>query len=781
MLLLAQPGRIAALYSVLLLLPPLPAQAPAKKAPLTIDWIMRGPELVGYEPRDVRWSADSQRVYFAWKQHKDRRDRDFDTYVVNRDGSGLKKLSEEEAKQVPPPHGDHSKDRRRVIYERDGTVYLYDHAAQRRTTLLDTVEPETDPHFLRGDKRVAFTRGTNLFVLALDSPAITQLTDIRPPGADTGEPKKGTESQEYLKREERELIEAVKERARKRDEDEARKKQESPRKPFVLPARHTVASLRLTPDEQFVTALIKVEGEDAKKPLVPSYVTESAYAETAPAREKVGERLPPPRLALVTVRTGEWKWVDHGQKERPVEMSQPVWSEDGKSAVLIARASDNKDRWILALDPGTGQTRVLATDHDDAWIGGPGDELLGWLRGDREIYFQSERTGHSHLYSVPFAGGTPRALTSGTWEVLAAELSPDKARFDLVTNEAGPAEQHLAVLFTETGERRKVTTVAGRHAPVVSPDGQSLADVRSYTNRPPELYLSALEKDAGAVRVTHSPAPEFYAQEWLDVPIVSFAARDGAQVQARLYKPAKFARNGPAVIFVHGAGYLQNVHRWWSHYFREYLFHHFLVEQGYLVLDVDYRGSAGYGRDWRTGIYRHMGGKDLDDQIDAARWLVKQHGVDARRIGIYGGSYGGFITLMAMFTQPEVFAAGAALRPVTDWAHYNHPYTSNILNTPQQDAEAFKKSSPLYFAEGLKGALLICHGMVDVNVHFQDSVRLAQRLIELRKENWELAAYPVEDHAFVQPTSWADEYKRIFKLFELNLKKTLPGAGRGRS
>ena len=121
---------------------------------------------------------------------------------------------------------------------------------------------------------------------------------------------------------------------------------------------------------------------------------------------------------------------------------------------------------------------------------------------------------------------------------------------------------------------------------------------------------------------------------------------------------------------------------------------------------------------------------------------------------------------MAMFTTPDVFAAGAALRPVTDWAHYNHGYTSNILNIPQKDAEAYRKSSPIYFAEGLKGALLICHGMVDTNVHFQDSVRLAQRLIELRKENWELAPYPVENHGFTEETSWADEYKRILKLFE---------------
>src|SRR5947208_16481528 len=152
------------------------------------------------------------------------------------------------------------------------------------------------------------------------------------------------------------------------------------------------------------------------------------------------------------------------------------------------------------------------------------------------------------------------------------------------------------------------------------------------------------------------------------------------------------------------------------------MFNNLVMECGFIVFDIDYRGSACYGRDWRVGIYRNKGGKDLTDHVDAARWLVKEHGIDPKRIGIYGGSYGGFITLMAMFTTPDVFAAGAALRPVTDWAHYNQGYTSNILNLPQKDAEAYRKSSPIYFAGGLKGHLLICHGMVDTNVHFQDSV-----------------------------------------------------------
>jgi dipeptidyl aminopeptidase/acylaminoacyl peptidase len=270
-------------------------------------------------------------------------------------------------------------------------------------------------------------------------------------------------------------------------------------------------------------------------------------------------------------------------------------------------------------------------------------------------------------------------------------------------------------------------------------------------------------------QITNSLTAEFKSYAWRDPEVTTFKARDGADVYARVFKPAN--ANGAAVVFVHGAGYLQNAHKWWSSYFREYLFHNLLTDKGYTVLDLDYRASAGYGRDWRAGIYRFMGGKDLTDHVDGAKWLVEKYNIDPKRIGIYGGSYGGFITLMAMFTTPDVFAAGAALRPVTDWAHYNHGYTSNILNEPFTDSVAYAKSSPIYHAEGLKGHLLICHGMVDVNVHFQDAIRLSQRLIELGKDNWELAAYPMEDHGFVEPSSWTDEYKRILKLFEQNLKK----------
>ena len=767
------------------------SSAQAKKFELTVDSIMRANDLIGYEPSRPYWSQDSQRIYFRWKRAGEARLKEMDLYVVNRDGSGLRKLTEDEAKLAPPAFAELSKDKRLSAFAEDGDIFLYDHVKNERRQIIATVEGENTPRFTADQKHLLFVRQNNLYRMSLDGGALTQLTDVRAGGgAPPDSPPKGTDSQEYLKKEERALLEVVRERAQNREEREAKQKQRQTRKPFSVPGGQSVSSLQLSPDGKFVLATVIQPPTGAKNSIVPNYVTESAFTEDIPARSKVGDTQGKSRLALIAVENGESKWVEHGlkepapaqppagqnptkEKDRDVQLFNAQWSEDGKNLVALARSADNKDRWVMAIDPATAKVKVLDQLHDDAWIGGPGAFSLGWLPDNRTIYFQSERDGWAHLYSVSIEGGEAKQLTSGKFEVSDVRLSKDKTRFFFTSSEGSPFERHLYSMPIGGGERTRLTSMAGNNDAAISPDESTLAIIRSYSNKPPELYLAPNKANSAAgeiKQVTTSPTEEWLSQSWIDPPIVTFKARDGAEVPARLYKPANWKRGGPAVFFVHGAGYLQNVHKWWSSYFREYMFHHLLMERGYLVMDVDYRASAGYGRDWRTGIYRHMGGKDLTDHVDAAKWLVAEHGVDPKRIGLYGGSYGGFITLMAMFTEPDVFAAGAALRPVTDWAHYNHPYTSGILNNPQSDPESYKRSSPIYFAQNLKGALLICHGMVDINVHFQDSVRLAQRLIELRKENWELAVYPVEDHGFVQPTSWADEYKRILKLFEANLK-----------
>ena len=817
------------IFIVAFCLDPIAASAqqvpPAKPFDLTIDNIMRGPALVGYEPSGVRWSPDSKKIYFTWKRADEPRNGETSTYVVNADGSGLTKLTEEEARKALP-NGDVSDDKKTTVYTDSGDIFLYNNQTGERRQLTKTADAEGNPRFIRDQRHISFTRQGNLYSLSLDDGMLEQLTDIRaaaaPGAAPTGGPagggqnqnaaRRGTDSQESLKKEERDLLDVIRERAEKREADEKKRteREKGNRKPFQLTTGQNAGNMSLSPDGKSVIVTVNEAATGAKNTIVPNYVTESAYTEDIPSRSKVGDVQGRSRLAIIDVVTGESKWIDHGQRattpspaatpapetptpqtqstargqgsgqaqprDRDVQMSPPVWSEDGKNAVMQARSADNKDRWIMQLDMATGKTKILASIHDDAWVGGPGAFSLGWLPDNKRVYFQSERDGFSHLYTVSIDGGAPVQLTSGTFEVSDVRLSEDKTKFYFTSSEGSFFERNLYSMPLDGGARTRLTSMPGNNQAVVSPDQTKLAILRSFSNKPAELYIAPNKTgvtEAEIKQVTNSPTDEWKSYKWITPPIVSIKARDGATVYGRLYKPSNFKKGGPAVMFVHGAGYLQNVHNWWSSYYREYMFHHFLMEKGYTVLDIDYRGSAGYGRDWRTGIYRFMGGKDLTDHVDAADYLVKEHGVDAKRIGIYGGSYGGFITLMAMFTTPDVFAAGAALRPVTDWAHYNNGYTSNILNLPQSDQEAYRRSSPIYHAAGLKGALLICHGMVDVNVHYQDSVRLAQKLIELRKENWELAGYPVEDHGFEQPTSWADEYKRIFKLFETNLKAPL--------
>ena len=566
-------------------------------------------------------------------------------------------------------------------------------------------------------------------------------------------------------------------------------------------SNHIVQDLQVSPDGRFVSYRLVKPAADAHATIVPNYVTESGFTEDIPGRTKVGS-LQGSSEFFIYDREKDTVWALHTDQlpgirdlpdfvkdypakfEKQLKDPQPrevnvwnlSWSPSGSHALIDIRSSDNKDRWLMIFDRSDGQLKLADRQRDEAWIGGPGagvfDGLnLGWITED-VIWFQSEPTGFSHLYSLNISTGERKAITSGKYEVLAAQLSKDRRYFYITTNEVQPGEQQFYRLPVSGGKAERITTMTGANLVTVSPDEKYIAVLYSYSNKPWELYLQEnLPAGKSEQITTRAMSEEFKSYPWRDPELITFTARDGAQVYARVYKPATPAPGKPGVLFVHGAGYLQNAHKWWSYYFHEFMFNNLLADNGYYVMDIDYRGSAGYGRDWRTAIYRHMGGKDLDDNVDAAAYMVKTFGVDPKHIGLYGGSYGGFLTLMALFTTPDVFSAGAALRPVTDWANYNHGYTSDILNEPWNDSLAYRRSSPIYYADGLKSHLLICHGMVDENVHFQDAVKLAQRLIELGKDNWEIAPYPMEDHGFVEPSSWTDEYKRIFKLFQTELNK----------
>lgn len=760
------------------------AQPSPARFELTVDSIMRGPKLVGFPPTGLRWSGDSRELYFEWRRPGED---EAATYVVAAAGGAPRKLSDEERRSAPPVNGVWDSARRRALFVDEGDIVLIDSVARSRQQITKTIAAEANPRWARQETAVTFTRENNLFVVPIASGSIEQLTNIQPRKR---EPK-DTESQKYLKDEEQKLIEYTREQIEKKQKDEDKKKREAPPL-FELQDRQTAVDLALSPDGDHVFMLVAERPEGAKIANVPNYVTGSAYAEDIEARVKVGDAQEQRRLAVQSLKSRTTAWADAdfsgtqaagsgAAPSREVRWSMPAVSKDGAYAVAPVRSADNKDRWLLAIDPDSGKTRVVDARHDAAWVREAGFGPLarasfGFMPDERSIWFVSERDGWMHLYTIDVSqpNATARQLTRGSFELTGAEISPDRGKFYLTSTEVHPGERHVYSMPLTGGERTRLTAMTGANAVEVSPDEATLGLVYSSSNKPPEVFVAPNRPGAEARQVTVTPTDEWRSYKWVDPQLITYRTRDGVEVYARLYTPEMVgARRDPAapgVIFVHGAGYAQNAHRYWASYYREYMFHHLLASRGYVVLDPDYRASAGYGRDWRTAIYRHMGGKDLEDVLDGARFLAEKQKVNPGRLGVYGGSYGGFITLMAMFTSPDTFRAGAALRPVTDWAHYNHPYTSNILNEPQKEPDAYRRSSPIYFADRLKGALLICHGMVDTNVHFQDSVRLVQRLIELRKEHWELAVYPVENHGFEQETSWADEYKRILRLFEEHLK-----------
>jgi dipeptidyl aminopeptidase/acylaminoacyl peptidase len=746
---------------------------------LTIPSIMRGYEIAGHGPSDVHWSADGKWIYFTWAPPGTPSREPLRPYRMRAERGAIpESLSVAQTDSAGPlfQDGDPSPDRKSRVVQYRGDLWLVSLKTGAARRLTQTPAPESNPVFSLDGRRIYFQRDDNVWQLDPSDGAVAQLTDIRSGPA----PKEDSTTQaqrKWVEQEERALFEIVRDRAhadsiRKRDKKE---RESLAPATLYLAKDERIVQLSVSPNGRAV-AILTATKADSLATKVPRYVSQSGYAEELLSRAKAGDQQEGGRIGLMRLPSGHVEWIRPIQDDSTRKISDAQllgWSPSGDAALAFFLTSDYKARYLLRLGPDSAASGAVDVLRDSAWVDGPCVNCAGWLPGG-QLWFVSEADGYAHLYRVAPDGTDRRQLTSGKWEVEQVELSPDRRTFWLHTSEGSPYEQHFWRMPVDGGPRERVTRARGSHTVRVSPDGAWLADLYSRANRPPEIFLQPARAGADAVQLTTSSTAEWLSYPWIVPEILEIPASDGAMVPARIYRPSDVGArpNGAGVIFVHGAGYLQNVTYSWSYYFREYMFHHLLASHGYVVLELDYRGSAGYGRDWRTAIYRHMGGRDLQDQVDASRYLEKTFGIGPDHVGIYGGSYGGFITLMALFTEGTHFGAGAALRSVTDWSHYNHPYTARILNLPQSDSVAYRQSSPIYFAEGLNRPLLIAHGMEDTNVEFQDVVRLAQRLIELRKTNWEMAVYPVEDHGFVRPTSWADEYRRIYELFERYLPVT---------
>ena len=760
--------------------------------PLTLEQVMADPDWIGAPVESPFWALDGKRVVYSLKREGSSLR---DLHAIALSDGVARTLDDAELAGLDAPAPVYDRRRTRALFVRNGDLFLRDLRNGALVQLSRSGSVTGAPQFSADGAKAQFRSGNDWFSVDLASRLVSQVAVLKAEKDPAADPKP-----DALRELQLELFATLArqkaDKAAQRERDAALRAADATRAPLpvYLGDEVTIVASALSPDGRWLLAVAQEKrherGQGGKMPL---YVTESGYEEVEDVRTRVG-RNPPGGQKLVFIdlvartqkvlpfdplpgigddpladlRKAAGKDALTGQ--RPAGIAGIRFSDDGSRAAVQVRATDNKDRWIASVEAGKAALKPLHRLTDAGWINWNFNDF-GWLPDNRTLWLLSEESGWSHLYTVA-ANGKAKALTQGAWEASDPQLSADGARFYFLCNRAWPGDYEVCAKDIGSGTVREVTALDGVEGFVLSPDGGSL--LVSYSGSYLPTQIAVVPSGGGEARVlTDTRSVAFKAIEWMPP---RFEQVPSSQVKAPLwskfYRPQTLeaGKKYPIVLFVHGAGYTQNTHARHPYYFREQMFHNLLVQHGYLVLDIDFRASEGYGRDWRTAIYRHMGEPELRDLIDGVNWLVAHHQGDADNVGLYGGSYGGFMTLMAMFKAPEVFHAGAALRPVTDWTQYNHGYTANILNTPDIDDEAYRRSSPIFFADGLKGDLLIAHGMMDDNVFYQDSVRLAQRLIELKKENWELASYPLERHGYVQADAWLDQYRRIFKLFERRLK-----------
>lgn len=755
--------------------------------------IMADPEWMGSPVEQAWWQLDGSAVI----------------YRIKRDGADirdLRRIDLGENHDHPLDYADHAgidgadpvfhHASGQVLFIRDGNLFLRRPGDEAPRQITRSTENDAQAAFSPSGDRIHFRRGNQWWTHDIDQGLAWPVADLRfekdpddEPGDDLAQMQLRLFSslREDVEREQASRAEA----RRASSEDPTRSAA-----PWYLGDEVRPTGSSLSPDGRWLLVSVQPASHNrGRVGRMPHYVTVDGYVDIEEVRTRVGRNLPAPQrlwlLDLVERERHELAFdalpgiqedplaelkqaqgidpLSEGQN-REVSVMGMQWQPNAERAAVMIRANDNKDRWIATLKPTSPELNPRHRLSDPAWINWAYNDF-GW-RGERdELWFLSEQSGYAHFYTIDADSGRARAHSEGDFEVMDPTLSADGRQVYLRSNRSLPSEYDLYRLDLERNQLTRLSEHGGVESYAVLPDHERILVRFSESYLPPQVGL--LPRDGGEIeRLTDTRSEQFRAIEWQQPQIVGIESSHGAGPIWSKFYPARTeapAGGHPVVLFVHGAGYLQNTVVRYPQYFREQMFHNLLTERGYHVLDMDFRASQGYGRDWRTAIYRQMGTPELEDLIDGVEWLVENHNANPERVGLYGGSYGGFMTFMAMFNAPDVFAAGAALRPVSDWAHYNHPYTSNILNTPQVDPEAYLRSSPIEFAEGLQGHLLMTHGMLDDNVFYQDVVRLAQRLIDLEKDNWELASYPLERHGFSRATSWRDQYQRILTLFERSI------------
>ena len=496
-------------------------------------------------------------------------------------------------------------------------------------------------------------------------------------------------------------------------------------------------------DTRGVKAFTMIDHTTANYPILKTF-----------AYPKTGERNSECRVGVVAATGGDTKWLDvPGDTRTDYYIPRMEWA-DGPNELLLLRINRLQNAVdVQVADAKTGRVRTMLTDRDSAWVD-LRDEPIEWVEKGKAFTWLSERDGWRHLYVASRDGeGDPRIITRGEFDVIRVLNIDEKAGFAyFIASPKNPTQHYLyraSLKGTGTPERLTPSDQPGWHEYNVSPDGEYAIHSVSSFGQPPRTELISLP-DHKLIRTIDSNGKLRTAVAKLTQAPVEFFRTDvgdGIQLDGWLMKPANFdpAKKYPLFFFVYGEPAGQNVTDRWGG--NRYLWHLMLAQQGYVVACVDNRGTpCPRGREWRKAAYRQVGTLASKEQAAATRELLKRPYLDSTRVGVWGWSGGGSMTLNLLFREPDLYRTGMAVAPVPDMRLYDTIYQERYMGLPQENCEDYKRGSPITHAAGLKGNLLIVHGTGDDNCHYQGTEKLVDKLVELNKP-FSMMAYPNRSHS----------------------------------
>ncbi|MGC9357505.1 MAG: S9 family peptidase [Anaerolineae bacterium] len=470
------------------------------------------------------------------------------------------------------------------------------------------------------------------------------------------------------------------------------------------------------------------------------------------------------RLGVVPVEGGEVAWMDLDADE-DFYLARVQWWPDGNLTAQIENRAQTELR-LLRLNPDTGESHTLLLESNDVWINL--HNMLHPLKDGRFIW-ASERTGFMHLYLYDADGSLLRPLTAGEWVVDdLAGVDEEKGVVYFLANRTHPTERHLYTVTLEGDGLRRITGTVGTHHVILDHDRRRFVDVHSALHQPPRVTLRSLEDDEYLATIHDEKDPRIEELGLTPPEMVMVESHDGIPLYGLLYRPS--TGNGevpyPAIVHVYGGPHNQMVSNSWGP--TADLRRQHLRDLGFAVFVLDNRGSARRGQAFEGAIRHNLGNVEVQDQVDGVRELVERGIADPRRVGIYGWSYGGYMTLMCLLHAPETFKVGVAGAPVTHWDGYDTHYTERYMSQPAANPAGYETSSVMEHVDRLQSKLLLVHGLIDENVHFRHTARLVNALIRARK-SYDLLLFPDERH---MPRFLADRIymeERIWDFFLENL------------